>query len=241
MGSMPSSPHVAATAVVLAATALAVDLALSPAPLAPSSAAVVAIGVVIYSIITVVGLVLVRGNWARRLGIVVALTVIAVAAVADDYGAWSLLATAAGLVALGSLAGRWLDGWIRGRPSATGPDPQAVVLLLGLLGLVPLVGLASPGGLEAAHGVLGAAGVLLTWGYGKAQLWALWAARLVLPVIVAAAAVVSPWLGAAALAAYGIGLGWLAWSREVRLAVQPMMDELPGPRPIRQRRDTTPS
>ena len=41
-----------------------------------------------------------------------------------------------GLALLG-LSGRWLDGWIRKRPSAEGPGPKVMALVLGLLGLVP--------------------------------------------------------------------------------------------------------
>jgi hypothetical protein len=233
MAAMPSSPHVSAALVSVAAASLAVHLATGPSPFAPSSATVVAIGAMLFAIITAVGLVLVRGRWARYLGLVVAGGSVVVAATADDLGPWEIAAIVAGLAAVGTLAGRWLDVWIRARPSATGPDPKAVLLLLGLLGLVPVAGLVCPSGLDTAHGALGAAGVLLAWGYGKAQVWALWAARLVLPVVVVLAALAAPWPGAVAIVAYGAGLTWLAWQAEVRLAVQPLMDQLPGPRSIR--------
>ncbi|HSF85055.1 MAG TPA: hypothetical protein VLG28_05240 [Acidimicrobiia bacterium] len=230
---MPSSPYVAAALIAVSSATAAVHLAVAPDPFAPSSAAVIALGAVLGTIITVVGLVLVRGRWARQLGMVLAGGLIAVAAVADDFDAWAVLTVLLGLASLGVLAGRWLDGWIRGRPSATGPPPQSVLLLLGLLGLVPLVGLASPSGLETAHGMLGAGGILLAWGFGQAQVWALWAMRLVLPVLVIFAALATPIAGAVALLAYGAALTWLSWTEEVRLSVQPLLDVTPGPRRIR--------
>ncbi len=231
MGAMPTSPQISAALVAVSSTSLAVHLAIAPAPFAPSSAAVVAIGAVVFATLVVVGLVLVRGRWARLLGVAVEIAVLGIAATGRDFDGWALAAVVTALGGLGLLAGRWLDGWIRGRPSATGPDPKAVGLLLGLLGLVPVAGVASPGGLETSHGALGAAGVLLAWGLGKAQVWALWATRLVLPVVVLLAALVSPLLGGLLLLAWGAALTWLAWSREVGLAVQPLLEDLPGPRP----------
>ena len=230
---MPPSPYVASALLVASAACASVHLALAPDPFAASSAAVIAIGAVLFTIITVVGLVLVRGRWARYLGLILGAGVIAVTAVTEEIDAWAALAVLFGIAALGTLAGRWLDGWIRGRSSATGPPPQSVVLLLGLLGLVPLVGLASPSGLETAHGALGAAGILLAWGFGQAQTWALWAMRLVLPVLVVLAALASPLAGAVTLLVYGATLAWLAWTEEVRLSVQPLMETSPGPRPMR--------
>lgn len=231
MGAM-SSPQVAASLVVLAAGSLTVHLARSPAPFAGSSAAVIAIGAMLFAVLASVGLMVVRGRWARWLALSVAVGVIGVAAIAEDFGGWAFASVGLGLGALVTLAGRWLDGWIRGRPSATGPDPKAVVLLIGFLALVPLVGLASPGGLETAHGMLGAGGVLLAWGYSKALVWALWAARLVLPLLVIAAALASPLPGALALLGVGAVLAWLTWTPEARLAVQPLLESTPGPRRI---------
>jgi hypothetical protein len=105
-----------------------------------------------------------------------------------------------------------------------------VVLALGSLGLVTAVGVASPSGLDAGHGVLGGAGVLLAWAYARAQLWALWALRLALPAIAVGAVVGSPWPGRIMLIALVATLVALAWRREARLAVQPLPDRLPSPR-----------
>lgn len=222
-------PSLIAALAAIAGAAAAAHLALRPEPFSGPSAAVIAIGIVVYTVITVTGVVLVRGRWARRLAIIVVIVDLVVVAVGElDLFGW--IAIVAALAALGGLVGRWLDGWFRLRPSATGPDPLAVVLLLGLGALAPAVGFASPGRLTTAHGILGAAGVFLAWAYSKAQLWSLWAARIALPVVAVPAVVASPWPGALALAAGTATLVWVAWSREALLAVQPLMATLPGPR-----------
>lgn len=231
-------PSFVAALIFVAGCSLAVHLAISPDPFAASSAAVIAIGSVVFTVITMVGITLVRGRWARRLGMVLVATVLVVAAVSEP-DVWTWIAIGAGLVALGLLSGRWLDAWIRGRPSATGPDPLAVVLLLGLLATAPAVGLAAPGGLTTAHGFFGAGGVFLAWAYSKAQVWSLWAIRLVLPLLGIAAAVASPVAGAVALLALAGALAGLAWTTEARLAVQPLMEDLPGPRPVRRSPEST--
>jgi hypothetical protein len=98
------------------------------------------------------------------------------------------------------------------------------------LALVPAVALSSPSGLEVAHGILGGSGLLLAWGYARAQLWALWGIRLVLPILALPALYVSPWPGKILLAVVvGITVG-LSWTRDAFLAVAPLMERLPGPR-----------
>lgn len=234
MGPVPLIPALVAAFVVLAGTATTLHLAIAPDPFAGSAAAVIAVGILLHTTISVTGILIVRGRWARRLAAAtIGLDLYVVAVSGMGVAAW--VALVAALTALGGLSGRWLDGWFRMRPSATGPDPKAVVLALGLLGLVPAVGIASPSGLETAHGVLGAAGVLLGWAYSKAQVWSLWATRLGLPLVSLPAVLASPWQGGVFLAVLVAVLTWLAWSREAMLAVSPLVDRLPGPRRLRSR------
>jgi hypothetical protein len=236
MASMALIPSLVAALTAAAGAAAAAHLAVRPDPFSAPSATVIAVGLVVYTLIAVTGIALVRGRWARRLGIVVVVADLAVIAVgALDVLGW--IALGSGLAALGGLVSRWLDGWFRLRPSATGPDPIAVVLLLGLGALAPAVGFASPAGLTTGHGILGAAGLLLAWAYANAHLWSLWAARVALPMVAVPAVVSSPWPGAIALGASTAALVWLAWSKEALLAVQPLMATLPGPRHGRPRPD----
>lgn len=222
-------PYIVAGALGLSTLAMAVHLGGAPEPFALSSAIVVAVGIVLFSVIAASGLLINRGRWSRVVSIVVAAAILVLAAVTEP-GPWSILAVAASLVALFGLTGRWLSGWLRPRPSATGPGTKVVSLLLGTVALVPAVGIASPAGLETGHGILGAAGVLLAWGYSKAHQWALWGLRLVLPFVAIPAIVSSPPAGALLLAGQVGVLTGLAWTREARIAVSPVYDEPPGPR-----------
>ena len=115
-----TSALVAAAAVVWTA-ALAVD----PGPFAQSSASAVGIGVVVFGVVAVAGLLLVRGVWVRTyltayflllagLGVVLPLGPVTGVAVA-------LTATAA----IGTW-GPWLTGWFRKLPAAGSPPCGAV-------------------------------------------------------------------------------------------------------------------
>jgi|GEM_PF-1844343 len=235
---MALTPLLVAGSIAVAGAATAAHLATSPAPFSTSSAAVVAIGLVVYTTIAVTGVAVVRSRWAHRLSIVTVVADLAVVAIGEfDLAAW--IALAAALAALGGLASRLVDGWFRKRRSATGPDSKAVLLLLGLGTLVPAVGVASPHTLMTAHGVLGSAGVILAWAYGKAQPWSLWAARLALPIVAAPAVIASPWPGGILLGVVTAALVALAWTSGAHLAVTPLLDQLSGPRPARVRPDDT--
>jgi hypothetical protein len=60
--------------------------------------------------------------------------------------------------------------------------------------------------------------------------WSLWALRLVLAPIAAAAVLASPLPGAVLLTVLTVGVVWLAWTREALLSVQPLDESLPSPR-----------
>jgi hypothetical protein len=222
-------PHLIAALVFLSAAAWSLHLAVAPEPFAPSSAAAIAIGLAIFGLIALTGLLLARGRWARYLAMAVAAAT-AILAVALEPGPWYVIGLVlSGLTIIG-LTGPWLDGWVRRFPSADGPGPRAVLLVFLTLSLVPAVGVASPAGLELSHGILGGLGVLLAWAYARAQVWSLWAMRLVLPVFAIGPVLVSPWGGRLLLIVLVGAVVALAWSGEAARAVQPLLDRLPGPR-----------
>ncbi len=230
------APFVVAGAVVVAGLATAAHVAVAGPPPASDSAAVIALGLLILTLVATAGLLVARGRWSRWLSAALAVTEAGIVAFTEPTG-WGWLALAGALVALGGLAGRWLDGWLRPRPSATGPDPLAVALRLGLIALVPLVGLSSPSGLTTAHGLLGAAAVVLAWAYGKAKVWGLWGVRLGLLPLAVPAVLASPPIGAVARGAAVVTLVALSWTPTALRSVQPLMDSLPGPRKVTSRRD----
>lgn len=229
---MSRAPYVITATVVLTAAAWAIQLGVSPAPFAPGAAAVLALGIAIFAVVAAAGLLLSRGRWAPRLAIIITVAEISLAVVIEEFTVWAVVGIIGAVLSLIGLLGPWLKGWIRERPSAEGPGPKAMGVAFGALALVPAVALSSPAGLDPAHGILGGAGLLLAWGYTRAQLWALWGIRLVLPILALPALYVSPWPGKILLAAIvGVTVG-LSWTREAFLAVSPLMERLPGPRVV---------
>ena len=186
--------------VLVATSGLAVArLLIAPAPWAPAAAALLAGTGIGLTVIAVAGVLLAKGRWARALGAGLALLWLGVGA-APDPDPLGTVMLAAGGVALICFVGPWLSrGWLRRLPSAGGPPPVAVAVVLGLLGIPVLVALARPSGPEPAGWALALAAAVLAWGLARALTPALWGVRLGLPV-----------LGAVAAAAAGLPAGlWL--------------------------------
>lgn len=221
-------PYAVAGLVMAAGLTWSLHLVASPAPWAADSALAIAIGTLVLSIVALAALLLGRGRWTRPFAMGLLIAELAIALVAD-FDAWLIAAMALTAFALIGLFGPWLKGWVRERPAAGAPGAEPILLAIGSFTLVPLVGLAAPDGLQPAHGVLGAVGVLLSWGYMKGNFWALLGMRFGLPVLVAVAAAFSPAGGAVLLIACGAALAYLAWTAAARLAVEPA-PELPAPR-----------
>ena len=226
---MSRMPYVIAGLVMGTGLSWTIHLIVAPEPWEVDSAFTIAIGTLVFSIVAMTGLLLGRGRWTRYFAtglIVVQLLIVLVA----DFEPWLFIALVGSALSLVGLAGPWLQGWLRERPTAGSPGLVPLGLAIGAFALVPLVGIAAPSGLEYAHGLLGAAGILASWGYLKGHTWALWLLRLGIPALALAAAIASPPGGAVILIVAGLGLAALAWREEARLAVDPMPSHLPAPR-----------
>lgn len=226
---MSRMPYVIAALVMATGLAWTIHLIVAPEPWEVDSAFTIAIGTLVFSIVAMTGLLLGRGRWTRYFaaGLIVAQLLIVLVA---EIEPWLLIALAGSALSLVGLAGPWLDGWLRERPAAGSPGVVPLGLAIGAFALVPLVGVAAPAGLEYAHGLVGAAGILASWGYLKGHTWALWLLRLGIPVLALAAAIASPPAGAIVMVAAALTLAWFAWKEEARLAVDPLPADLPAPR-----------
>ena len=222
-------PYAVAALVMGAGIAWSIHLVVAPEPWEIDSAMTIAIGVLVLNIVAMANLLLGRGRWARHFAAGLVITQLLLVLVAD-VEPWLIAALVLSALALGGLAGPWFKGWLRERPAAGAPGPAPIALALGCFAVVPLVGIATPDGLRNAHGLAGALGILTAWGYVRGHSWALWSARIALPIALAAAAVSSPPAGAALLIAAGTALGLIAWRHDARLAIDPLPDNLPEPR-----------
>lgn len=231
MAAVTSPERVARTAAALSVVAMvgvAVHLGTEHDVFAASAAVVIALGVVMFTLIAIAGLLLGRSRWSRVLASLVAMFEMALVGI-SGFTVWGAAAVVAALAGLGLLVAAPLGDWIRPRPAIDAPGPRAVALALGLLALVPAVGLAAPHGLVTGHGLLGSAGVLLGWAYSQAQPWAIWAVRFGLPLVAVPALLSEPWQGAVGLAALVGCLVALAWTAEGYAASAPKPGPLPAP------------
>ncbi len=221
-------PFVIAATVMAAGLAWTLHLVATPSPWEIDSALAIAIGTLVFSIFAMTALLLSRGRWTRYFAAGLICCELLIALV-GEFDGWLIAAMVLSALALIGLGGPWFKGWLRERPAAGAPSPAVMALAIGAFALVPLVGIASPSGLEPGHGALGSLGILLSWGYMKGGTWALYGLRFGLPLVTVFAAAASPLGGAILLVAAGVVLTYLAWTAEARLAVDPMPG-LPNPR-----------
>lgn len=226
---MSKAPYAISASVAAAGVAWAVHLAVAPDPFAGSAAIALSIGILIFTVIAVVGLLLVRAPWARWLAFATVATGLVVGVI-TGFEVTAIVALVLSLVAIGGLSGPWLRVWLRRRPAAAAPEPPAAILPLATLGLVPLTGFVSPDGLTAALVVFGIAALVLAAGYTRAGTWALWGLRVVLPILTLWAAIGLSTPGAVALVAAGAVVSGLAWTPSARRAIREPAPALPAPR-----------
>ncbi|MDR9452130.1 MAG: hypothetical protein RI637_13050 [Acidimicrobiia bacterium] len=223
---MQRSPVVIAATVVLASLAWALVLAFGSGPFTGSSAALLAGDLLVVGTVIAVGIVLSRGRWTRRAALV-SLGGQAAIGVVFEVDGWWIAAVMLNALAIGSVSGPWLAGWLRRLPRADGPPPRAVILSLGLIALPALVAVTAPEGVPAGGWVLSAFSLIAAWTYSQAWLPALWAARVGLPVFGIVAVAGLPSTGILALGLAVVTLTALAWSPEVLRATM-----TPAPAPI---------
>ena len=187
-------------------------------------------GIVIYTAIAIVGMLLVRAPWARWLALAVAVVTLVVGSVGGLSDVLSIAAVTLSLLAIGGLAGPWLRIWLRQRPG-TGAGTAAVALPLVAVGALPLAGLASIDAAAPAAFALAVAGPVLAWAYARGFLWGLWGLRVVVPIIaIVAALTTGSWVGGVAFVAFGLACAVFAWSPGARDAQSPVQAPLPPPR-----------
>lgn len=223
----PPMGFIVAASVLLAGIAGSVRLLAAPDRFADGSAALIAISLMLASAVVAVGLVLVRGRWARRLGLglIVGQLVLALVLELNPAGWVALTASA---VSLALLLGPWLDGFLRQLPVAEPLPPASMLLAIGLVFVPAGLGLSVPAGPRASHWVAAGMALVVAWGYSRALAAGLWGARLAVPAALATAAFQSPPAGAALLVALGAGTLALAWSPGGTQAVRPLIPAARG-------------
>ena len=206
-------------------------------PWDPFQLVVLAAGIVVLATAALVGMVVKGSRWGRRMAGGLALGELGLAMAAPVSGWWwAGVGMAAATLAL--VTGPWLSEAERRRTATLGPPSRAVLLLCVLAGLPVALAAVSVNGLGGGWG-MAAASAAATPFYAKALPGSLLVTRFVIPAAAVGAAFTTPWPGWTVAAGGGCVAAWAAWSKDARLAVQPLVDTrttpTPAPTPLRIR------
>ena len=169
---------------------------------------------------SVVGIAVVGGRWARRLGMVVVGATALLAVVRPIDPLW-IIGLATTSLAGAALFMPSLTTGVRKLPSAAGPPPRAVLLPLILLGTPLVLGVAHSGSAPWATLVVGLAAPLAGFAYSRVLPGGLSAVRILWPVLAIGAAIPMGWPDGLISASLGILIAALAWDRSVKTAFHP--------------------
>ncbi len=169
---------------------------------------------------SVVGIVVVGGRWARRLGLVVvgATALLAVVRPIDSFWIIGLAATSLAGAALFMPS---LTTGVRKLPAAVGPPPRAVLVSLTLLGTPLVLGVTQSGSAPWATLVVGLTAPLAGFAYSRVLPGGLLAVRILWPVLAIGAAIPMGWPGGLISAGLGALVAALAWDPSVKTAFHP--------------------
>lgn len=223
---MPIAPLVITTLIVAPMVFGAVLLALTPAPFSADAALLLAAGNTILGTTDATGFLLARARWARHLGSALALLWIGLGVVGESR--WHSASVVLGAGLLAAMAGPWSDRWLRRLPAAEAPPRAATALLFALVSVPTLLAISSPTGVTAASWAFAIWCLLLAWAVARAVPGASTAARYAHPAIALALAYPAGRHGGVVVLASGVVGTVLAWQREVRVAVAPLVPPIPG-------------
>jgi len=219
--------YIASASVTAAGLVWGIRLIVAPGLFSDGAGAMLAMALVVGSTVAGVGLVASRGRWARRaaLGILGAQVVLSAVMDLTAWGWVALTFTAASLVLV---TGPWLDRFLRQLPPADPPPASAVVLAFGLLLVPGVIAVSSPGEVDVLHWVAAGWAMVTGWAFGRALNAGLWSARVVVPVLLVAAAIASPFPGSLVLVGTAAAAAGLAWWPATELAVNPIVPQADG-------------
>jgi len=189
-------------------------------PFAAAPALLVGIGLLTTATVASVGMIVVGGRWAHRLGLGTLAATVGVALVRELDVLWSagMAATALGLVAMFSPT---LTDTIRQLPSASGPSPRAVAPALLLVATPVVLGFAGQDATAWALLVVGLTAPLVGFLYTRVVPGGLLAVRLLWPMLALALTPLLGWVAGIVTAGLALALAVLAWDPSVKASYHP--------------------
>lgn len=180
----------------------------------------IGVGLVAMATVATVGMIVVGGRWAHRLGLASTAITVVLAIVRDLDTMWiaGIIATAIALVALLSPA---LLSTIRKLPSAAGPPPLAIAPPILLLITPALLGLVGNDATPWALLLVGLSAPTATFLYSRVLPGGLIGIRLVWPLLTLALTPLLGWITGLLAGAIAVAVAITAWNRAVKASYHP--------------------
>jgi len=204
----------------VATLAWIVALMVDPTPLEPVPALLTGLGLLGMSTVATVGMIVVHGRWAHRLGLATMAATLVLAIIRPIDFMW-FVGLALSTAAIVALLSPKVTGGIRKLPSASGPPPRAVGAPLLLLMAPVLLGLVGNGAQPWALLVVGLSAPSVALLYSRVVPGGLLAIRLFWPIL---AMGLSPWLGwwaGSMSVALAVAVAVISWHESVRASYHP--------------------
>lgn len=187
----------------------------------PTAVVLMAASLWVVTLASIAGMLISRSHWARRLGLALTFGHAAIALIAPvDPGWW--VGGALTMAAAVSVAGPWLNGYVRALPAAAGPPARAVVVPILLVGTPFAVGLAGGDGIAAA--LVGGVALGAAFWFIRALPAALMVVRVVWPLTGLVGGAFMGWPRGMVAAAMGLAVAIVAWDSSVTRAVVPLVE-----------------
>lgn len=209
-----------AATTLLTALVWTVALVVRNAPFAPAPAVLIGVGLLATATVATIGMIVVGGRWAHRLGLASLAMTVVLAIMRDVDVAW-VLGAAATAISLMGLLSTTVTSTIRKLPSASGPPPPAITPPILLLLTPALLGFMGNEATSWALLVVGLSAPNVAFLYSRVIPGGLLGIRLIWPVLTLALTPLLGWLAGATAAGLAIAVGVTAWNSSVKASFHP--------------------
>ena len=209
-----------AAAALLAALIWTIALVIDATPWSTEPVFLIGVGMLASATVSTVGMIVVGGRWAHRLGLAV-ITMTAVVAVARPIDPVWFVATVASATALLALLSPAVTRTIRTLPSASGPPPRAIAPALILLVTPAVVGFVGNEATPWALLVVGLTAPNAAFLYSRVILGGLLIIRVVWPALALALTPLLGWVAGIVTGVIAILVAVTAWDRGAKASYHP--------------------
>jgi len=209
---------------LLAALVWTIALVVDGGPFRVAPTVLVGVGILATATVATVGMIVVGGRWAHRLGLA-SMTITVVLAIVRDIDMMWIAGTIVTAIAFMALLSPTVTARIRKLPSASGPPPLAVAPPILLLILPALLGLVGNAATPWALLVVGLTAPNAAFLYSRVLPGGLVGIRLVWPLMTLALTPLLGWIPAVLAGATAIAVVITAWNRAVKASYHPPREQ----------------